>query len=316
MLLASQLRDESSCMILISREICREEKKAFAHEWLVSNGRRSYASTSIAGALTRRQHGLLVVSSDDSSKRTVTLAKVDEEVEVNGQVYKLGTNEYLGNVINPDGFLYLQQVTFDGTIANFLYEAGRFQLTKTIWMEYERNTTYIRYALAEHSAPVGITLLPLCDFRATTNLTQGSEQWRFQIQTVERGIQIIAHPSAAPYRILVEPAATFTPLDLWYWRFQFRRDNNVQTDLFVPGLFRANLEPGTAVTLIATCENDDAMDFDTWRALERARSRTSALSFPPSDQFTSDVFLVGEPQSGQPDAAPQMGQPQGTAPTF
>ena len=41
---------------------------------------------------------------------TVLLAKVDEEVEVDGHVYKLGTNEYSGSVINPDGFLYLQQV--------------------------------------------------------------------------------------------------------------------------------------------------------------------------------------------------------------
>ena len=39
-------------MIVIPREICREETKAFAHEWFVSNGRGSYASASITGVLT------------------------------------------------------------------------------------------------------------------------------------------------------------------------------------------------------------------------------------------------------------------------
>lgn len=298
-------------MILVPREICREETKAFAHEWLVSNERGSYASTCITGALTRRQHGLLVVPGGDAGTRTITLAKVDEEVELEGQVVKLGTNEYLNGVINPDGFLYLQQVTFDGAVATFIFEAGRFQLTKTVWMEAGRDTTYIRYALAEHSAPVRLTLLPLCDYRSTENLTQGNEQWRFQVGREERGIHITAHAGAAPYRILTEPPANFTPLDLWYWRFQFRSDGSA-SDLFVPGLFRCDLEPGTALTMIATREPDEHIDFNSWGALERARARTNVLTFPPSDQFTSDVFLVGQP-TDPPYQEPQTGQPQGTA---
>lgn len=278
-------------MFVIAREICRDETKAFSHEWLVTNGRGAYASSSIVGALTRRYHGLLVAMLAAPHVATVTLAKVDEEVEVDGQVYKLGTNEYLGNIINPDGFLYLQQVTFDGVIAHFVYEAGRFQLTKTIWMEQERNTTYIRYALAEHSTPARLTLLPLCDHRTPGNLTQGSELWRFEVETLENGIRITAHDSATPYRLLVEPHATFTPLDLWYWRFQLRAENNANTDLFVPGLFRADLMPGNSITMIATLEPDDAVELDTAQAFERARARTNEQSIPPSDQFSSKVFL-------------------------
>lgn len=278
-------------MIVVSRAICRDVEKALAHEWLITNGQTAYASTAIAGAITRRQHGLLVAPLDATHLPMVTLAKVDEEVEVNGQVYKLGTNEYLGNVINPDGFLYLQQVTYDGTLAQFLFEAGRFQLTKTIWMQEARNTTYIRYALAEHSAPVRLTLLPLCDYRATDTLTQGSEQWRFSVQQVERGLRMQARADAPAYHIFVEPNATFTPLDLWYWRFQLRAQDNAKADLFVPGLFRANLAPGAALTLIASAEAPAEIDFDAWGALERARARTPRVTLPLSDQFTPEVFL-------------------------
>lgn len=279
-------------MFVIAREVCREEKRALAHEWLVTNGRGSYASTSIVGALTRRQHGLLVTMLGTPHRPTVTLAKVDEEVEVGGQVYKLGTNEYVGNFINPDGFLYLQQVTFDGILAKFVYEAGRFQLTKTIWMEPQLGTTYIRYSLAEHSAPVRLTLLPLCDHRAHDSLTHGNEQWHFQVESLANGIRVTAHEGATPYRILVEPHATFTPLDLWYWKFQLRSDDNASSDLYVPGLFRTDLMPGNTIAMIATVEPDDALQLDVGRALERARVRTDEHTVPPSDQFSPEVFLA------------------------
>src|SRR5436309_2082521 len=118
-------------MNVIPREICRNMDQALAHEWLVGNGNGSYAAGTIAGALTRRAHGLLVAPLT-LPERMIMLAKVDEEVEVEGQVYKLGANIYLNNVVNPDGFLYLQQVTFEHNLPTFWFEAGRFQLTKTI----------------------------------------------------------------------------------------------------------------------------------------------------------------------------------------
>ncbi len=267
-------------MTVFPREICRDETQALAHEWRVTNESTSYASTSIAGAITRRHHGLLVAPLDGSGALTVTLAKVDEEIEVDGQQYKLGTNEYVGNVIEPDGYLYLQQVSFDGTIAEFFYEAGRFHLTKTIWLGQGHNTTFVRYTLAEHSAPIRLTLIPLCDYRVRETLTQGSEQLRFHIQRLERGLQVTAFEGAVPYRLLVAPQFDFTPLDLWYWRFQLRGENNAAADLYVPGLVRAQVAPGTSFTLIATTESDDKIDFDSWRALERARARRTTPTTP------------------------------------
>ncbi|WP_410968880.1 glycogen debranching enzyme N-terminal domain-containing protein, partial [Salmonella sp. SAL4444] len=54
-------------MIVIPREICRDAQQAVNHEWFESNGRGSYASASITGALTRRHHGLLVALLEPAS---------------------------------------------------------------------------------------------------------------------------------------------------------------------------------------------------------------------------------------------------------
>lgn len=274
-------------MLVIPREICREIKHAFAFEWFVRNGRGGYAAASVCGALTRREHGLLVVPLPDAETPYVLLAKLDEEVEVEGQLYKLGSNEYQSNVLNPDGFLYLQQVEQQGALMRFTYESGRFQLTKSVWMAPGRATTYVYYRLAAHSAPANLTLVPLCDYRAVNLLTSGSESWHYQTQTVENGFRVTAFDGATPYSLLTSPRANYTPLDLWYWRFQLRADANAATDLYVPGLVRISLEPGGTFLLAASIEADATASIDVEAEMQQASQRdlqaeTGALPFVPT----------------------------------
>ncbi len=196
------------------------------------------------------------------------LAKLDEEIQVEGHLYKFGTNEYQPNIISPDGFLYLQQVVLDGQRARFEYQVGGVELVKTLWLDPDHMTTYIRYTLVQHSAPVQLTLLPFCDYRSTAQVTQGSESWHFHIAQESNGFRVTAQEGAMPYRILTQPAAEFSPLDLWYWRFQLRADESRATDLFLPGLVRTTLLPGASLTLIATCETNELAAFHPDRALE------------------------------------------------
>lgn len=273
----------------IPREICRDVNQALAHEWLVGNGDASYAAGTIAGALTRREQGLLVARVARGA-RHVLLAKVDEEIEVEGQLYKLGTNVYQNNVISPDGFLHLSRVTFAGPVPTFWYEAGRFQVSKTIWMAEGTATTFVRYALSEHSAPVRLTLLPLCDYRPADQLTAGNLDWHFPVQKVTGGFRITAREGNATYQVLTRPEGSFTPLDLWYWRFQLRADGDALTDLYVPGLMRCELAPGEQLTLIATAEESAPTNAGSEQALAHAQVREPALTLPPLDQFTSLVY--------------------------
>lgn len=281
-------------MVIIPRHVCREISNAFAFEWMVRNGRGGYAAGSIGGALTRRQHGLLVTAPKPSEALHVLLAKVDEEVEVEGHVYKLGTNEFQNNVLNPDGFLFLQQVTLEGALARFVYEVGRFQLTKSVWMQPKRATTFVHYQLSEHSVPVQLTLLPLCDYRAIDALTTGRADWHFQVTPVSDGLRITAHEGAMPYRILTSAPVTFTPLDLWYWRFELRQDANASTDLYVPGLLRITLEPGASLTLVATSEEDASVHQDMDALMQQARRHVVTDADLSSDPFTPALYIPTE----------------------
>lgn len=273
----------------IPREICRNVDQALLHEWLVSNGSGSYAAGTITGALTRREHGLLVVP-DGSGSRTILVAKLDEEVQVEDQQYKLGTNVYANRTINPDGFLYLEQVTFDGTIPTFWYETRSFQLSKTIWMEPGHKTTYVRYGLTEQSAPVQLTLLPFVDSRSFRDVTHGGDSLAFRVAPEPLGLEITPANAGLGLRILTNPPAVYTPLDLWYWRFELQAGENALTDLYMPGLLRTDLAPGGSLTLILTAEAQAPAELDLWQSMEMARTAAEHVALPPSDQFTTALF--------------------------
>jgi hypothetical protein len=79
-------------------------------------------------------------------------------------------------------------------------------------------------------------------------------------------------------------------LDLWYWRFQLRSAASAHTDLFLPGQFRAELQPGGHITFMATLEDILISDAEVERSLARATARTDTRDLPQSDQFTSQLF--------------------------
>ncbi len=285
-------------MVIIPREICRSLDQAMSHEWLVTNGLGGYASSSISCANTRRYHGLLVAALNPPLGRTVMLAKMGEEVEVDGFVYRLGTNEYESGTIHPDGYLYLERVELEGMIPTFDYRTPSFHITKTIWMEHGHNTTYLRYTLSTESRPVRITILPFCTYRDAGILVRGSIDWHFGIQASEGKLEVKAHPEAVAYRVLTAPVTSYTPLDLWYWRFKHRVDQELGfdavEDLYIPGQFRAALEPGESLTVIATIENDAQVDRDGAVALERERARQRTLTIGARDDVERQLFAAAD----------------------
>lgn len=285
-------------MLIIPREICCNPDESFRREWLVTNGLGGFASGSIAGANTRRYHGILVAALKPPSARTVMLAKLDEEVQIDDSTYHLGTNEYESGTIHPDGYLFLDRVELDGMIPTFCYRAATFALTKTVWMEYGRNTTYIQYTLTPRSRPAKLTLLPLCTFRDAHSEARGSLDWHFDVDAQNGRIEVKARPDAVPYQIITSPSGEYVPLDLWYWRFKHRAEQerglDFVEDLYTPGLIRKSLEPGEVLTVIVTTEPFEMVDRDGTGALARARARQESLAAHACNDFQRQLHLAAD----------------------
>jgi Glycogen debranching enzyme N terminal len=63
-----------------------------APEWLVTNGRGSYAMGTVAGTLTRSYHGLLIAALDPPVARRLLVPSIQLEVQYRGASYALATN--------------------------------------------------------------------------------------------------------------------------------------------------------------------------------------------------------------------------------
>ena len=134
--------------ITFDRSICRDLNETISREWLVTNGQGGYAAGTIAGVLTRIEHGLLVASPLETAEPQLLLAKIDEEVVFDQRTYHLGTNEYPDGILNPSGFVHLETFRLEEGFPVFTYHLGGINgivLEKRIWMPRGYNTTYIQY---------------------------------------------------------------------------------------------------------------------------------------------------------------------------
>jgi glycogen debranching enzyme len=198
--------------ITLDRSLCCDLNETIAREWLVTNGLGGYAAGTVAGVLTRMQHGLLVAATPDAAVPQLLLAKIDEEVAFDQRIYYLGANEYRDGTLNPVGFVHLETFSLEEGFPVFTYRLGGINgitLEKRVWMPLERNTTCIQYRMLptatarqhgiaddifpgnyrhsyEDSDPayqaLTLTLLPFSAYRPYNRSQQGHNNWQFEVR--------------------------------------------------------------------------------------------------------------------------------------
>jgi glycogen debranching enzyme len=256
--------------VALGRDICGDSESALSREWLVTNGLGGYASGSIAGAATRRYHGLLVAATRPPGGRMVLVPKVDEEVVyADGERVTLGTNEYADGTLDPRGYVYLESVALEGSVVRFRYAlSGGAVLEKRVWMEHGRNITYVRYdplvprALGESRGgpEMMLRLVPYCVCRDHHGEEHGAPDRPYRVEPVAGGVRVLARPGAPACRMAVGPDVDFLPTGVWHWRVLHRAERErglaAEEDVFQPGVFQAPLRRDGAITLVIRAEDD------------------------------------------------------------
>ncbi|HLC01206.1 MAG TPA: glycogen debranching enzyme N-terminal domain-containing protein, partial [Candidatus Bathyarchaeia archaeon] len=131
-----------------AKELSRFEE-AIQKEWLLTNGLGGFSSSTVLGINTRKYHGLLVAALHPPGNRNVCLAKLDEEVKVNGDVYLLGANEFRDAVF-PGGFIHLKEFSVS-PFPKYTYNLRDIEIQKTIFMATGKNVTIAVYHIQNGS---------------------------------------------------------------------------------------------------------------------------------------------------------------------
>lgn len=262
--------------ITLSRDVLNGFDVSMRREWLVTNGLGGFACATIAGANTRRYHGLLVAALRPPLERTLMVAKVDAVAIYRGIRYELSTNEYADGTIAPRGYVLLDSFRLDGAIPVWTWQIGDALVEQRIWMAHGSNTTYVQFSVVRASESVQLELTPLCAYRDYHSQHRGYRETL--VTQLGSGVRVDAYFGAQPYRLLTDRGTCAVAPD-WYWNFKHRTETerglDDLEDLFRPALFTMTLAAGETGTMTLTAS--DAEPLPAAHALRQEFERQAAL---------------------------------------
>lgn len=275
-------------------------------EWIEANGLGGWASSTVAGAHTRRYHGLLVAATKPPVGRVVLLSKLDETLVIGTERIELGTNCYPGTV-HPDGWTRLESFTKD-PFPTFVFSAGGVRLRKSIAAVHGENTTVVLYEVLDAPAPVVLELRPLVagrDYHAVGR----ANPFLDPAATFEDGELRTRPYDGGPELHLGAGGASYAAGGDWYYRFEYaiekERGLDFHEDLFNHGTLAVTLAPGARWGVIASTATTAGRDPVRLVEAERARRAKLVEGIPAGDPLrraltlAADAFLVRRGEDGR-----------------
>jgi len=232
-------------------------------EWLLTNERGGYASSTIIGCNTREYHGLLIGSLSPPANRIMALAKCLEMVIFKGEnivdglqnvnqqkVFSLSTFEF-NEKFAPQGFVHLVRVRRDIGL-HFYYEFGKIKLTKSVYLLRDTDTVALVYDFTGVQEPVEFVLRPFIGLRDFHTLQ------RLDAPLCSKWVghsMLIRHDVPGSCELFLRcPSMNFEKDEQWWFNFVYRKEKqrgqDFTEDLWTPGFFKCQIPSSKPTKII------------------------------------------------------------------
>jgi predicted glycogen debranching enzyme len=275
---------------------CHNLKNALSKEWLETNGLGSFGSSSIIGANTRRQHGLLIASLRPPVERHVLLSKFEERAICNGQEAHLATNLYPGTVF-PHGFNIQSEFRLRPW-PTFVYATTDFEIEKGICLLYGENTVVVSYRNVRSRAPIELKLRPLLAFRDYNSLQKRNDAANMEVTRGDGVLSVQPYGGLPRLYFYAKPDGVNAKAD-WYFRFTYpieqERGLEPEEDLFTPLEMSLRIPSDQSVYIVVSTENKTNVDGAELMARERQRRKQFERERDPTRQallIGADAFIA------------------------
>jgi predicted glycogen debranching enzyme len=282
-------------------------------EWLVTNGIGGYSSSSLAGVITRRYHGILVAALPNPMGRMVMLNHVGEKISAGGVTTMLNGEDRVGGKIDAEVAATIVDVRLEGGLPVWEYYVDGVKIEKRILMPHKQNSVYISYRLLTGPPTALLTLRPAVHFRGyedrvdTERHAPLAKTYAFTARDDLHEISVDG--DLPPLRLLIEGAkktsfiADPRTISENLYPVEESRGYEFVGALWTPGHFDVEMERDKCVTLVASCEKEDvmrALDADESFLCEQERRRRLVDSAVPQAQdeigaelvLASDQFII------------------------
>ena len=267
-------------------------------EWVITNGIGGYAGSSIIGAHTRKHQGMLIASLHAPTNRVLILSKINEEIKIGENSYSFATNQRPGG-FNEEGQKYLQRFIYD-ELPHFVYYVNGVFVTKTIALEYGKNTVAISYEIKNGSKESKFTYTPLFNFRDHHERSERAEL-NFDISHNENTMELIPKANPEVHIHFYTSEGTIREADE-----RFDEDMELQTEIntgmkciennYTPYTVEVTVKPFETKKLSVICSIEEEYPKDAFFVAEEATKRIKNLKEQSGykDDFALDLVQAAD----------------------
>jgi predicted glycogen debranching enzyme len=287
-------------------------------EWIVTNGLGGYSSGTVAGAMTRRYHGLLIAALSTPFGRTMMFNHLWETLRwPDGRVVPLHEVTTTADGKEMSSTQYLVGFYLEDGLPVWTYEVDGVRFEKRVRMAYLQNTTHITYHLLS-GGPVRLELRPLVAFRLHDAPVSHPVSAPYLVNALGDRFEIVPGGDLPPLRLYVlgkDKAFTLLPevVGPVAYALELHRGYEACGELWSPGYLRLTLSPELPGTLVASTESWEtigALDSEELQNAETRRrqrlletaKRVPPCSIPAELVLASDQFVI-EPAGRMEEAA-------------
>ena len=300
-------------MTTVSRELSwsandsERSRELQEQEWLVSNGLGGYASGTLAGALTRRYHGLLVAAYPAPLGRMVVLNRLRETVWcADGSAIELGPVDAESDAQDAGWIACLTGFHLDDGLPVWRYRIREAVLEKRIVLVHRHNAVLVVYRIVSGADTLRLTLRPELNFRPHDALLATAPGAPYHLTAEADHYLIRSGGSSVPELRLGVTSGTFTLEECSRQQsFPMERARGYDStgEIWSPGYFTLELSHGSDAALRATSEPWESLSASSpaellWQEAERRRLLVAAAppearsGLPAELVLAADQFLI------------------------
>ena len=264
-------------------------------EVLRTNQSGAYHCTTIVGANTRKQHGLLVIpvpEIDDNSH--VLLSSLDETVIQHGAPFNLGLHRYSGGVYSPNGHKYIREYDCERVPTHTFRVGGVILKREKIFITNE-NRILIRYTLVDAHSKTTLQFRPFLAFRNANDLCVENQVASRDYKEVSNGISTRMYEGYPELFMQVNHKPKFVFDPHWYKGIEYIKDQErgipYTEDLYVPGYFEVDMKKGDTIIFSAGVSEVNTRQL-TKMYEDEMKTRTPRTSFYNCLKNSAKQFYV------------------------
>ena len=281
-------------------------QKLLNTEWLVTNGLGGYSSSTLAGVITRRYHGMLVSALPNPLGRMVMLNHLGESLTVGDGTTLLNAEEKVAGKIDPAVAMRVGDVRLEAGLPVWEYQWQGVRLERRILMPHRQNTVHVTYRMLEGPDTATLRLRPAVHFRGyedPVNTKRHAPSEKDYAMTSSGGVHelTVAEADVPPLRIQIcgsgeqQFVADEKLSNELLYPVEESRGYEYTGTLWTPGHFQIEMKRDVCVTFIASTEAKDvmlALDADDAAQCELERRRRLVASAVPQAQDETGAELV------------------------